>query len=360
MPPDAPLDRERLRSRVQDVLDAWVSRQIPLLEEVDPACLPVATAVQELLAGGKRLRAGFCYWGWRGAGGPDDEVAVQVAASLELFQAAALLHDDVIDDSDIRRGRPAAHRRFEALHRGEGWQGDPRRFGLAAAVLAGDMCLSWSAELLSLASTGLPAGRREAGRAVYEQMATQLMGGQYLDVLTQARPLGDDALERARRVIRFKTVKYTMEHPLHLGARLAGADAELLAVYSAYANPVGEAFQLRDDVLGVFGDPATTGKPSGDDLREGKRTVLLALAHRAATGSQRITLDSLVGSPGLDLAGVDVVREVFTSTGAVDEVEQMIARLGDQGRAALVSAPVGQPARDVLCDLVDVATRRTT
>ncbi len=359
MPPDAPLDRERLRSRVQDVLDSWLSCQRTLLEEVDPACLPIATAVQELISGGKRLRAGFCYWGWRGAGGQDEEVAVQAAASLELFQAAALLHDDVIDDSDIRRGLPAAHRRFEALHRDEGWQGDPRRFGLAAAVLAGDLCLSWSAGLLSQAATGLPTGRREAGRAVYEQMTTQLMGGQYLDVLTQARPLGDDALERARRVIRFKTVRYTVEHPLHLGARLAGADAGLLDAYSAYAGTVGEAFQLRDDVLGVFGDPAMTGKPSGDDLREGKRTVLLALAHRAATGKQRTTLDALVGDPGLDREGVDAVREVLVSTGALAEVEQMIARLAEQGRAALVDAPVTQPARDVLRDLVDVATRRT-
>ena len=191
-------------------------------------------------------------------------------------------------------------------------------------------------------------------------MCTQLMGGQYLDVLTQARPAGtpDEAVERARRVIRFKTVHYTVEHPLHLGARLAGGSDELGEALSSYALAVGEAFQLRDDVLGVFGDPQVTGKPSGDDLREGKRTVLLALAHRTASPAQRGVLDDLVGDPGLDPDGISRLREIITTTGALAEVETMIDKLADQAYETVRTAPLTHPAGDVLADLVGTATRR--
>ncbi len=358
MDPASPLDAENLRDRVQAVLDEAMTRHGSVLADVDAGCVPLAEAVTALIAGGKRLRPAFCYWGWRGAGGPDDERAVHAAAALEFFQAAALLHDDLIDGSDTRRGRPSAHRRFAGLHLEQGWDGDADRFGMAAAVLAGDLCLTWSVELLGRAGADLAPDRRDAGRAVYDQMSTQLMGGQYLDVLTQARPMGGDAVQRARQVIRFKTVRYTVEHPLLLGGHLAGASTDLLAGYSRYALPLGEAFQLRDDVLGVFGDPALTGKPSGDDLREGKRTVLLALAHQRADPRQRHDLDALVGSPGLDDDGVDRVREVMVATGALDEVERMVSDLVQQAHTALDEADVQPPADEVLRALVETSTRR--
>jgi geranylgeranyl diphosphate synthase type I len=355
-----PLDRDGLRDRVQLVLDRVVAHQRGLLLEVDPACAALVDAVARLVSGGKRLRAAFAYWGWRGAGGDDRDEVVEVGAALELFQAAALLHDDVIDGSDTRRGRPAAHRVFETMHRDAGWDGDSVRFGTAAAVLAGDLCLAWSGELLSDATAELPPARRTAGRQVYDRMSTQLMGGQYLDVLVQSVPGAppDQALERARRVIRFKTVHYTVEHPLHLGAHLAGGSDALVGALSAYAAVVGEAFQLRDDVLGVFGDPQVTGKPVGDDLREGKRTVLLALARRAATPSQREVLDALVGDPDLGPEGVDRLREIITVTGALGEVETMIEKLADEAYRAAAAAPLVAPAGEVLADLVGTATRR--
>ncbi len=354
----SPLDAENLRDRVQAVLDEAMGRHAAVLSEVDASTVPLAEAVVELIAGGKRLRPAFCYWGWRGAGGEDDDRAVRAASALELFHAAALLHDDLIDSSDTRRGNPSAHVRFTGLHEGEGWDGDAERFGMAAAVLAGDLCLTWSAELLAQASADLPHERREAGRAVWDQMATQLMAGQYLDVLTQARPMGDDAVQRARQVIRFKTVRYTVEHPMLLGGHLAGASTDLLAGYSRYAVPLGEAFQLRDDVLGVFGDPELTGKPCLDDLREGKRTVLLALTHQRADADQRRDLDALVGLPDLDTSGVERVREVMVATGALEEVEAMIDELVDHSHKALEGAGVAPPADDVLASLVHSSTRR--
>ncbi len=351
-----------LLARVQRELDDVLAHQRGLLAEVDPTCLDLLDAVADLLSGGKRLRAAFCYWGWRAAGADDDVRAVRAGAALELFHAAALLHDDLIDGSDTRRGLPAAHRRLAAAHRDRGWDGDADRFGEAGAVLAGDLCLAWSAEVLAGASRTLPADRREAGRAVFDRMATQLVGGQFLDVVVQARPAADaDAqLERARRVILFKTVQYTVEHPLHLGARLAGGDDALVASLSRYATSLGEAFQLRDDVLGVFGDPAVTGKPSGDDLREGKRTVLLALARAAATTGQRAVLDADVGDPGLGAEGVARVREVLVGTGALAQVERRIDDLADDALRELEELGLPAPAGPALAGLVGTATRRAS
>jgi geranylgeranyl diphosphate synthase, type I len=354
-----PLDAEDLRVRVHKVLEDFLSRQVEILESVSSDCVPMVEAVVDLTRGGKRLRPAFCYWAWRGAGGADGEPILAASTSLEFFQAAALIHDDVMDDSDTRRGMPSVHRRFATLHRGSGWSGDGERFGLAGAVLAGDLCLIWSDEMF--AGSGLPAGQLGRARPMFDRMRTELMGGQYLDMLEQAvaSQRRHGAVERARRVIRYKSAKYTVEHPLLIGGLLAGADDDLLASYSAFGLPLGEAFQLRDDVLGVFGDPAETGKPAGDDLREGKRTVLVAKALDRATPAQAALVQRLLGDPALDAAGVEALREVILTTGALDAVEELIDDLVDESRAALTAATVADPARDVLLGLVGAATVRT-
>jgi len=383
--PTSVLDADRLRARVQQALDDVLAHQRTVLTEVDPDCAPLVESVSRLVAGGKRLRPAFCYWGWRGAGGGADggsssadaesDAVVRAAAALELFQAAALIHDDVMDASDTRRGMPAVHRQFAALHRGSGWQGDAEHFGAAGAILAGDLCLSWSDEVLN--GAGLTDDALVRAKAVFDRMRTQLMGGQYLDMLAQAMPVvagarsatdgatgcehggeTDEALARALRVICFKSAKYTVEHPLLLGAALAGASPELVAAYSSYGLPLGEAFQLRDDVLGVFGDPAQTGKPAGDDLREGKRTVLVALALQRATPAQADAVRRLLGDPGLGESGVVTLREVVVDTGALDRVEAMIDDGVRRSREALAAAPVEESARAVLEGLVEAATAR--
>ena len=355
-----PLDAEDLRSRVHKVLEDFLSRQVEVLESVSPDCAPMVESVAALMHGGKRLRPAFCYWAWRGAGGADCPQIVGAATSLEFFQAAALIHDDVMDDSDTRRGMPAVHRRFATLHRAAGWTGDGERFGLAGAVLVGDLCLVWSDELF--AASGLPPQQLARGRAMFARMRSELMGGQYLDMLEQAvaAQRREGAVERARQVIRYKSAKYTIEHPLLIGGLLAGADDDLLAAYSAYGLPLGEAFQLRDDVLGVFGDPEQTGKPAADDLREGKRTMLIAKALERATPAEAAIVQRLLGDPALDAAGVAALREVFRTTGALDAVEQLIAELVVEARAALVGVPMVEPARQVLLGLVDAATARST
>jgi geranylgeranyl diphosphate synthase, type I len=355
-----PLDVEDLRARVQQALDDHLAYQERRLAELGPQVGPLLGTIRGLLAGGKRLRAAFCYWGWRGAAGAPCDGAVQAAAAVEMFQAAALLHDDVMDASDTRRGRPTAHRQMATLHHDRGWTGSADRFGTAAAVLAGDLCLAWSDELL--ARSGLPSERLVAGRDVFDLMRTQLMGGQYLDVLAQALPEaeGGGTTAQARHVIRFKSAKYTVEHPLLLGGSLAAAPEALLAAYSAYGLPLGEAFQLRDDLLGVYGEPHETGKPAGDDLREGKRTVLVAEAFTAASPSQAQVLRRLFADPELDELGVATLQQVLIDTGAVRSVEALIGRLAREAQQALAASTTGEPARSVLEQLVEAATVRRT
>ncbi|MFL6099662.1 MAG: polyprenyl synthetase family protein [Actinomycetales bacterium] len=354
----SPLDVEDLRSRVQKVIDDHLSLQERRLDEVGPDLAVLVEGIRELLSGGKRLRPAFCYWGWRGLGGEDCAEIVNAATGLELFQAAALLHDDVMDGSAMRRGRPAMHQHVAGIHTALGWSGDSARFGAAAATLAGDLCLVWSDELL--ATSGLRPDQLAAGRAVFDTMRTQLMGGQYLDVLEQAaaEQQGGADVERALQVLRFKSAKYTVEHPLLLGASMAGASGEVLAGLSSYGLPLGEAFQLRDDVLGVFGDPEVTGKPAGDDLREGKRTVLVAQVRRLGTAAEQAVVSVHLGDPALTDAGVQEVRAAMVSSGALDSVEAMIDERAERARAALRRVPLQEPATEVLEALVGTATAR--
>ncbi len=350
----SPLDVADLRARVGSALDAFVAVRLDELAGLGEDVAPLAAAVTDLLAGGKRLRPAFCYWAWRGAGGADSPEAIAAATSLELLQACALIHDDVMDGSDTRRGLPSAHRRFAALHSESDWLGSADAFGVGSAILLGDLCLSWADQMLL--SSGLPWADLQRGKPVYDEMRTELMAGQYLDLLEQAR--GGGSVERALRVVRYKSAKYTIERPLQLGATLAGADAELVAGYSAYGLPLGEAFQLRDDVLGVFGDPALTGKPAGDDLREGKRTVLVAEALARASSAQAQLLNDGLGDADLDPARVEAMRQVIVDTGALSAVEDLIGSLRADSLAALDSMALDAATDDVLRRLVDAATSR--
>ncbi|GAA1538526.1 polyprenyl synthetase family protein [Dactylosporangium maewongense] len=348
------LDRAELRTRVRQALDDFLRQRRSRLAEIElEALAPVADAIEALVVqGGKRLRPAFAYWGYRGAGGADDDAVVAAVAALELVQASALIHDDVMDGSETRRGEPAVHRRFATLHTRAGWRGDPDGFGTAAAILLGDLCLVWSDEMLH--SSGLGADTLARARPVFDEMRTEVTIGQYLDVQTQAT--GDTSTARASLVARFKSAKYTIERPLLLGAAIAGAPEELNKAYEGYGLPLGEAFQLRDDVLGVFGDPVVTGKPAGDDLREGKRTYLVAAAMEDGGADDAW---KLLGDPELDAAGVARLRGVIVGSGALDRTERRIADLTAEALGALDGAHLTAEAREVLTGLAQAATQRT-
>lgn len=348
----SPLDVADLRARVGQALDTFIAKQGHVLAEISDDLVPVLAAIEAMLSGGKRLRPAFAYWGWRAAGQPDTDDIVNAVTSLELLQASALIHDDVMDDSDTRRGNPSLHRRFAGDHVEEGWRGGADDFGVGAAILLGDLALSWADEMLF--SSGLSGDALLRAKPTYDQMRTELMAGQYLDLLEQAR--GGGSVEQALRVARFKSAKYTVEAPLHLGAQLAGANADLIVTLSMFGLPLGEAFQLRDDLLGVFGDPQQTGKPAGDDLREGKRTALVALTLESASPPQRQVFEARFGDAALDSEGVRVLQQVIIDSGARDVVEQLIEQRTEQACKSLEG--IETTAAGVLSDLAHAATSR--
>jgi geranylgeranyl diphosphate synthase type I len=344
----ATADDDAFRTRVDAALTAFVERQRAVLADLGPELRPFLDAAHEFVRGGKRLRPLFCRAGWLVAGGPDDEPGLdQAAAALEWLQGSALVHDDLMDLSDTRRGRPSVHRAFEKLHRDAGLAGDAAQHGASVAVLLGDLMLSWADE--QFRASDLP-GTPRAHRYL-DLCKSEVASGQYLDVLAQTRPSVDVAA--AMRVVRYKSAKYTVERPLHLGAALAGGSDALISALSDVALPLGEAFQLRDDVLGVFGDPAVTGKPAGDDLREGKRTVLVARAAELASPEDREALWRDLGTT----EGVDELADLIRRTGALDAVEADIDRLERRADAALDALPHG--SRELLEPLLLRATRRT-
>lgn len=354
------LDPAEFRSRVQSVVSSVLRQEGQLLARISPDLLPLSEALEEFLSGGKRLRPAFCYWGWRGAGGDAsdpalDDAAIRAAASLEFLQGCALIHDDVMDGSDTRRGRPAVHHRFAGLHRGAAWLGSPETFGVGAAILLGDLCLSWADQVLL--TSGMPADALHRAKTIYDEMRTELMAGQYLDLLEQAR--GGGSIERALRVVQYKSAKYTIERPLHIGAALAGATPEVHAAFTAYGLPLGEAFQMRDDVLGIFGDPKETGKPAGDDLREGKRTVIIATALDRATDAQAAVVRTHLGDPALDDAGLEALRTIICDTGALAFAEEQITLRLDEALAAAASPRIDPVAQGFLTELAHAATSRS-
>lgn len=353
-------EQDHFRSALSRTIEEFLAEQRGVLAVISEESLPLISSIATLTNGGKRIRALLCYWGWRAAGGSADASAPVVAGTaLEFFQAAALIHDDIIDRSDTRRGRPSVHREFSGRHAEAGWHLDADRFGVSAAILAGDLCLAFSEELFTASCSGLPGA---SARTIFNRMRTEVMAGQYLDLLEEA--VGPDqtpavAEDRALNILRFKSAKYSMERPLMLGGALAGADAALLAGYSAFALPLGEAFQLRDDVLGVFGDPRVTGKPAGDDLREGKRTFLVARALRASDTSTRSAINAMLGDPALDDDGIGTLRELVTESGALAHTEELIAQKSTEAFEALAGLDIDSPSRLALHLLAEAAVTRT-
>ncbi len=339
------IDTDGLRARCDAELAAFLDRQDPGWPDGAPRGV-FDTIRRFALAGGKRLRPLFCYWGWRGAGQPDCREIVAAAAALELFHAFALIHDDIMDGSDRRRGEPSVHRLFADLHTRLAWRGDAGAYGHSAALLCGDLCAAWADQMFH--ESGLPASQVHRGYQAFATMRTEVIAGQYLDLVSG---VGDGSVASALTVIRMKAARYTVTRPLQIGAGLAGAGEELQAAYVAFGDPLGDAFQLRDDVLGVFGDPAVTGKSVLDDLREGKPTVMMALARDSADRSQAERLRALFGNPELDAAGAAELRSIIEATGARDQIEQMIRIRAEAALAALAAAPVPAEVRAALTAL---------
>lgn len=370
-------ESKRLVDLVQADLDAFLDERAPLLRSIGTELDPFIEYSRELLRGGKRFRALFCYWGWQSVSGhstgfdvmpdrsaPTDLTAVVLAASaLEVFHAAALVHDDIMDNSDTRRGLPSAHKRFESLHHDGRWTGSSLGFGQSSALLLGDLLLGWSDELFDSGLRALKNSEaRQAARAEFNLMRTEVTVGQYLDVLEERSWRNypePDLLSRAHRVIVYKSAKYSIEAPLAIGAALGGGSPQQIMALRGFGLPLGIAYQLRDDLLGVFGDPETTGKPAGDDLREGKRTVLIALARTKLPANSAALLDELLGDADLTSQQVSMLQASIRDSGAVEHVERIIDHNVKLAVAAISDAGISGAARDQLVQLADTVTKRS-
>jgi len=338
----APPSLARIARRVDLRVTSLLDRELERWAAVDPDLAEPVSALRDLvLAGGKRLRPAFCHWAYVGAGGgSEDQAVIDAGGALELLHTFALVHDDIMDGSATRRGTDTIHVQFEAGHALDGWRGEARRFGEGVAILVGDLSFVYADRLL--------AGAPGPAQDVFTELRIEVNIGQYLDLLGTARGRVNEGA--ARRISRFKSGKYTVERPLHLGAALAGRLDDLAAPLSAYGLPLGEAFQLRDDLLGVFGDDAITGKPVGEDLREGKPTLLYAMAaQRASVVDARVL--ARYGAPDLDEDGVVAIQDVLLTTGAVEVVEANIDRLVSEALEALEKADIIESAREELVEL---------
>jgi geranylgeranyl diphosphate synthase type I len=347
----APQSLLDVASRVDKRLESLLAVERERWARVDEDLVPPIDEIARLvLAGGKRLRPAFCFWGFVGAGGdPTDELVIDAGAALELLHAFALFHDDVMDGSLTRRGEPTTNAKFEARHGVEKLAGESRRFGDGVAILVGDLAYVYSDQLMRNASP--------QAWTIWNELRIELNFGQYLDMLGSA--MNERRREKAERICRYKSGKYTIERPLHLGALLAAPTRnELIPVLSTYGLPLGDAFQMRDDVLGAFGDTAITGKPVGDDLREGKPTPLMAIATARANAAQLKELQ-LVGNQDLTPEQIARVQEVIRETGALDELETVITRLTDEAIAAVQNVPFAQSVRDELITLAEYVSWRT-
>ena len=344
---------EMVRKPVDELLEEFLARQVAELEALDPGLTAVGAEVADLVAtGGKHLRPAFVYWGHRATGAAHDDAVLYPAAAVQLLHTFALLHDDVMDRSPERRGRASAYANLAEMHRRQNLEGDAAWFGIGGAILAGDLAFVWADQMFDAAP--LSAQILDRARRVFTTLRVEVMAGQYLDMRLAGLPTAteDDAL----RVALLKSGRYTVTRPLQLGAAVGGGDAALDATLERYGDAVGVAFQLRDDILGLFGDPQSTGKGDLDDLREGKRTVLMLKALQCASDAQRVELQRILGDRDLGGDDADTVRTIVDDSGALAEVEALIAERRDAAESALQG--VADDARVALADLADLAAFR--
>lgn len=358
-----PSSLAEIPAAVESALDNYFASRHDAIAGISPVTEQVALVLKDFtLNGGKRIRPTFAWLGWAGTKGltlkdaaaqPEALSVLRTVSSLEFLQACALIHDDIIDSSDTRRGQPTVHRRFSVAHAERSWLGHGETYGRSVAILVGDLALSWADDMFM--EGGLSPAPLQRAWEAWREMRTEVVCGQILDITAEAQ--GDSSVMSAQRVNRYKTAAYTVERPLHIGAAIAGADPSTIAALRAFGRAIGVAFQLRDDQLGVFGDPEVTGKPSGDDLREGKRTVLVALALEHSDARGRRELEAGLGTP---LAADEVarLRTIIEESGASKRVEERIDALTAEALELLKDAHISEEVAQSLERMALISTQR--
>ena len=358
------IDQSRWVEQINQRMEKFVSNQNNLLKEVSPLLEPFMKFSREFLSGGKRFRGQCVFLGFSSFERDIPPLVTDIASSLEIFHAAALVHDDIMDKSDTRRGSVSVHRGFEYEHKASAWTGDAGHFGLSSSLLFGDMLLAWSDQLFAegISQVTEPSSKKNA-RNEFDRMRIDVTAGQYLDILEEhAWPTvqQNDRLTRAQHVALYKSAKYSIEAPLVIGASLAGASPSDIHTMRNIGVPLGIAFQLRDDLLGVFGDPAVTGKPAGDDLREGKRTVLIALAQKQLSKEQASRFDELLGNPNLTPEQIVSLQTSLVDCGAVEQLEVIITEQVHQAKSVINSYDFVPEIKEALNHLAEKVSQRSS
>ena len=334
----------RLAAVVDDALTAYLDRALPRLLEMHPSLAPLADELRTFVAGGKRLRPALLLLGYEAAGGTDLKAVLGPALALELLHTCALLHDDIIDVAPTRRGRPTAHRAFADRHRDAGWAGDADHYGEAVGILLGDLAFVQADELFLEADVA--PERLLAGLSLFTTLREEVMAGQYIDLY--AATTRQASRELALAVATYKSGRYSVARPLEIGACLAGADDDLVDGLARFGGPLGRAFQLRDDLLGVFGDQTETGKSVASDLVEGKRTLLVAETAARLDADERAAFDRLLGDPALDPDGAERLRAMMRDSGGLAATRAVLQESVAEALAALRGLPVTEDARTAL------------
>lgn len=359
---DSPLSA--VPSAVDAQLKEYLSRSQEEFSHIGPLVGGAITVLRDFIVkGGKRVRPTFAWAGIRAAleggggssptSGMDQGAILNALSAFEFIQACALIHDDIIDRSDTRRGFPTAHRTFESKHRERGWLGSSEHYGVSQAILIGDLAFAWADDLYN--GSGLSTTALQRARPAWRAMRTEVIAGQILDIALEAN--GSEDVADSFSVIKYKTASYTVARPLHIGAALAGANEQTQTMLRNVGQDIGEAFQLRDDQLGVFGDPEVTGKPSGDDLRTGKRTTLINEALQRGDESQVAALREGLGKgEKSEEADIERLRDIIYDTGAQAEVEKLIEA---RTQRAIESLRAGGLGADITAELTQLAEELT-
>lgn len=340
----------------QKVLQRYLTEKKRQTREMLPQSQALVGAVANFIGSpGKRLRPAFMVYGYRAAGGRENERILGASIALELLHSFALIHDDIMDRSPLRRGAPAVHEQFSREHRQKNWKGDAGHYGTSQAILAGDLALSWADDILH--QSGFPQKLLEHAIERYALMKTELILGQYLDLLyaNTGRQLTKPEIELIQT---YKSSRYTIGHPLLLGAILAGAEEGLQKTLSRYAIPLGRAFQIHDDILGTFGSLKEVGKPTNSDIREGKQTILFYLARQRANPTEGQVLEAVLGNPRATSNEVQQVKEIILKTGALQEAREQAATLTRQARRALQGTDLEEKVREFLAAVTDYLVKR--
>jgi len=343
------------KERIDKELEHFFNQKLIKAKDIDPSSVEMIELLKEYqLRDGKRIRAAMIYYGYRCFSNKDIGQILKASMAIELIQSYLLIHDDIIDQDDKRRNGPTMHCAYKKLAQKRYKKIDSDHFGISFAILAGDILCAFANEIL----TNLYIREKYKVNAIrrLNHVIHQVIYGEALDILTSYQEkLTKKDLEKVHYL---KTATYTFEGPLHIGALLAGANKKQLESLSSYAIPLGKAFQIQDDILGMFGDEKKLGKPVGSDIKEGKRTLLIIKALESSTKKQKILIENVLGKKNITPKQLSMVRKIIKDTGSLEYSQDLAKKLVKQAKSAIIKSNFKKEGKQFLLEIADYMLER--